>query len=192
MADYATYLKELLRELGVYDLSEGSYNGSELAAAGEALDQVSDLLEEGEREAILVTAEGAGLDRWAALFDLCPVDAGPALRRKALTALLQMGGDSFTLAAINAAIQGCGIKAKVEEKEEWGHIRILFPATAGIPEGFEQIERVILELIPCHLETEFYFRYLTWAECEQQGFTWEMLHDGAYTWERFELAVPEE
>ena len=192
MAGYVTYLKELLRELGIYDLSEGSYNESELAAAGGALDQVSALLEEGEREAILATAEGEGLDRWASLFDLYPVDAGPALRRAALAALLQMGGDSFTLAAINRAIQGCGIKARAEEGEEWGHVRILFPATAGIPDGIEQIERVIGELIPCHLETEFYFRYLTWAECEGQGFTWEMLHEGEHTWESFELAVPAE
>ena len=65
----------------------------------------------------------------------------------------------------------------------------IFPDVAGIPEEFDQIEDIILDIIPCHLETEFYFRYLTWAECEAAGYTWAMIHAAEYTWYEFELAV---
>ena len=66
---------------------------------------------------------------------------------------------------------------------------MIFPDVPGVPEGFEQIRSVILDLIPCHLETEFYFRYITWEECEAQLFTWQMVEDGQHTWYSFELAV---
>ena len=107
----------------------------------------------------------------------------------AAAALLRIGGDCFTLSDINAAISGCGIKALAQEKDRFGYIRIIFPDVAGIPEGFEQIREIILDIIPCHLDVEFYFRYLTWAECEAYGYTWAIVHERAYTWFQFELAV---
>lgn len=186
---YGAYLKELLRPLGVYDLSEASLSGSELAAAGAALDGCCAAIERAEREAILSTAEAEGLTLREDLFAHRPADYGVPLRREAIAALLQVSGDSFTLADINRAIRGCGIRALAQETGTFGHIRVIFPDVGGIPEGFEQIRDVILDLIPCHLETEFYFRYITWAECEAKGFTWAMIHAAKHTWHSFELAV---
>ena len=90
---------------------------------------------------------------------------------------------------INSTISGCGIKALAQEKERFGYIRVIFPDVAGIPEGFEQIREIILDIIPCHLEVEFYFRYLTWQECEAFQYTWAVIHQREYTWHGFELAV---
>ena len=73
-----------------------------------------------------------------------------------------------------------------------GKLRVIFPEVAGVPAEFEQIRRIILDILPCHLETEFYFRYLTWAECEQAGFTWAGVEAAEHTWESFQLAVPPE
>ncbi len=53
-----------------------------------------------------------------------------------------------------------------------GQLRVIFPEVAGEPEDFDQIRKIILDILPCHLEVEFYFRYLTWAECEAAGYTW--------------------
>ena len=186
---YGEYLRELLRPLGVYDLSEESLSGSELRAAGAALDSCNGTMEHVERESVLFTAEAEGLKLREDLFAHRPVDYGVQRRREAIAALLQVSGDSFTLDGINRAIRGCGIWAQAQETGEYGHIRVIFPDVSGIPEGFEQIRDVILDLIPCHLETEFYFRYITWAECEAQGFTWEMIHEAEHTWYSFELAV---
>lgn len=186
---YGDYLRTLLRPLGIYELGQGSLSGSELDALGAGLDQLSQRLEYVEREGQLATAQGEGLDRIEALFARAPVHYSTELRRQAAAALLMIGGDCFTLADINATISGCGIKALAQEKGEFGYIRVIFPDVSGIPAGFEQIQKIILDIIPCHLEVEFYFRYLTWAECEAFEYTWAIIHERAYTWYQFELAV---
>ena len=189
---YCDYLKNLLRPLGIYDLSDRSLSASELEALGHGLDGAEAAIDYAERESALSTAEGEGLDRWEALFANTPVHYSTELRREAIAALLRIGGDSFTLSAINDTISGCGIKALVQEKEQFGYVRVIFPDVAGIPEGFEQIRTIILDIIPCHLEVEFYFRYLTWAECEAMEYTWQQAETAAHTWESFQESVPPE
>ena len=184
----AQYLRQLLAPLGVYDL-EGPFQNGELEALGEALDQAEAALDELHRESCLATAQDWGLERTASLFRRRPIAATPKAMREALAALLRIGGDSFTLDAINDTISGCGIKALVQEKEEFGYVRVIFPEVAGIPEGFEQIRTIILDIIPCHLEVEFYFRYLTWAECHARGYTWAYVHQKEHTWHSFQLDV---
>ncbi|MDE7261763.1 MAG: hypothetical protein K2N78_06850 [Oscillospiraceae bacterium] len=186
---YGEHLRNLLRPLGIYDLKKGSLSGSELDALGHGLDALSERLDYVERESALATAEGEGLDRREALFARTPVHYTTGLRRQALAALLRIGGDCFTLSDINDTISGCGITALVQEKAQFGYVRVIFPEVAGIPDGFEQIREIILDIIPCHLKVEFYFRYLTWAECEAYQYTWAVIHEREYSWYGFELAV---
>ena len=80
-------------------------------------------------------------------------------------------------------------EALAQEKEQFGYIRVIFPETAGVPPEFEQISQIILDIIPCHLEVEFYFRYLTWAECHAHGYTWAVVHQNQWTWQEFQLAI---
>lgn len=186
---YSDHLKKLLHPLGVYDLTAGSLSASELDALGHGLDEAEQALDESERESSLSTAVGEGLDLWESLFASAPVHFSTELRREAIAALLRIGGDSFTLDAINDTISGCGIRAIVQEKEEFGYVRVIFPDVAGIPDDFDRIRTIILDIIPCHLEVEFYFRYLTWAECHAHGYTWAIIHEREYTWLGFQLAV---
>lgn len=188
---YEQYLRALLAPLGVYDLREGTVNGAELSALGAGLDAAAERLDTVEREAVTATAEDEGLDRREALFARRPAATTPRERRAAIAALLQIDGDSLTPAAIDRAIRGCGIRARALELGE-GKLRVIFPEVAGIPAEFEQISRIILDILPCHLEVEFYFRYLTWAECEQAGYTWAAVEAAEHTWESFQLAVPPE
>ena len=189
MTGYYEFLCELLAPLRVYRTERGTVSGSELYAAGEALDEAADALEHAEREGVLPLAEGEGLTRRERLFFRCPASPTTALRREAIAALSRINDDSFTLDAINATISGCGIHALAEETEHTGVIRVSFPNTAGVPEEFERIRRIVLDIIPCHLLTEFYFRYLTWAECEEREMTWADVKAEEHTWESFEKAV---
>ncbi len=186
---YGEHLRKLLRPLEIYDLTPGSLSGSELDALGKGLDALSQRMEYVERESALATAEGEGLRRRELLFARTPVHYSTALRRQAIAALLRIGGDCFTLSDINNTISGCGIRALAQEKDRFGYIRIIFPEVAGVPEGFEQIREIILDIVPCHLDVEFYFRYLIWAECEAYQYTWAIIHEREYTWHGFELAV---
>ena len=103
---------------------------------------------------------------------------------------MQGGRSSFP--AARSAFRLRGIKALAEETEKKGSVKVWFPNTVGVPDEFSQVESIILDIIPCHLLVEFYFRYLTWLECERVGFTWQSVEDAHHTWESFEKAVPEE
>lgn len=185
---YEQYLRALLAPLGVYDLTSGSVSGAELHALGGGLDAVGGELDSVERESLTATAEDEGLCRREALFARRPAAVTPEERRAAIAALLQIDGDSLTPEAIDRTIRGCGIKARALEMGG-GKLRVIFPEVAGIPEEFEQIRQIILDILPCHLEVEFYFRYLTWAECERAGFTWAEVETAEHTWESFQLAI---
>ena len=153
---YGAYLKDLLAPLGVYDL-EGTVNGGELECIGAALDGVEQELEDIEREMLLSTAEGMGLERIESLLARKPVAGTLEDRRAALAALLRIGGDSFTLAAMNDTLRGCGIPAQVEETEDPLEVVVSFPGVEGIPAGFEQTKARIEEILPCHLLVKYQF-----------------------------------
>lgn len=188
---YEGYLRALLEPLGVYDLGTGTINGAELYALGTGLDEVSGRLDTVERESLTATAEDEGLARREALFARRNAAVTPEDRRAAIAALLQIDGDSLTPSDINRTIRGCGIKARAEELGG-GKLRVVFPEVAGIPEEFERIRDIVLDILPCHLGVEFYFRYLTWEECHRVGFTWQMAEDAEHTWESFQVAIPPE
>lgn len=98
--------------------------------------------------------------------------------------------DAALLAAVNQTISGCGVRAVAAETDEQGVVRVTFPQVAGEPEDFARIRDIILEIMPCHLQVDFYFRFLTWEECEAAAWTWQGIEDAGHTWESFEKAVP--
>lgn len=70
------------------------------------------------------------------------------------------------LEAVNQTISGCGVRAVAAETDEQGVVRVTFPQVAGEPETLRASRDIILEIQPCHLQVDFYFRFLTWEECE--------------------------
>ena len=184
---HGQYLRELLRPLGVYDL-EAPFNGGELDAQGEALDGAMDALEEVQRESSLVTAEDWGLEQIARLFVRRPVAREPRQLAAALAALLRIGGDSFTLADINDTVSGCGIPAQVTERGV-GQVTVSFPGVAGEPAGFGQLKERIEAILPAHLDIEYWFWYLTWAELESKFASWQAIEDLDLTWTGLETHV---
>ena len=175
-----------LRPLGVYALGEESVSGAELWAAGTALDTLSARLAEVERESVLATAETEGLARHLALLHRRGVGS-VSDRRASIAALERIRGDSFTPEAIACTLAGCGIAAACSETGQPGAVSVSFPGVVGVPDGFDAIRRAVLEILPCHLAVTFAFRFLTWGECEANGYTWAQV--GAYSWEEFEKAI---
>ena len=188
---YEGYLRALLEPLGVYDLGAGTINGAELYALGVGLDAVDGRLDAVERESLTATAEDEGLARREALFAHRSAAVTPEARRAAIAALLQIDGDSLTPADINRTIRGCGVKARARDLGD-GKLQVVFPEVDGVPEEFERIREIILDILPCHLDVEFCFRFLTWEECHKVGFTWQTVEDAEHTWESFQVAIPPE
>ena len=153
------------------------------------MDGVGDALAELEREVMLDTAEGEGLEAYESLLAHRPVAGTPAARRAALSALLRIGGDSFTVAAINDNLRGFGINAAVSETGRVGVVEVRFPDVPGIPEGFEQLRKIVEEILPCHLQVEYVYWYITWGMVEEKFGTWETLGEGDWNWEEIEKMV---
>ena len=191
MSGHGDYLRQLLAPLRVYRL-EGTANGGELDAQGAALDGVMDRLEDTQREMLVSTAEGRGLEAIESLLARKPVTDSLKRRREALAALLRIGGDSFTLAAINDNLKGCGINAVAAETGTAGQVKVSFPDVPGIPEGFEEMRAIIESILPAHLGIEYVFWYITWAVMEERFDTWGDIEALDLTWEELEKLVWEE
>ena len=131
-----------------------------MTAYGLALDERETELSDTAREMNLVTAADFGLERIEALLPYRPVCETAAQRR---AALLRIGGDSFTLEAINDTLRGCGLNARAEEEKAPGYVNVYFPDVAGIPEGFDRMRTIIEEILPSHVEVTYVFWYNTWG-----------------------------
>ncbi len=185
---YARYLKGMLAPLGVYRL-EGSLNGGELESIGTALDGAAEALETLEREMLLTTAEDGGLRAVESLLVRRPVAHTAEERRQALAALLRIGGDSFTLKAINDNLRGCGLNAVASETGTPGRVEVRFPDVPGIPDGYEEMRKIIEDILPCHLLVDYVFWYITWGALEERFATWGDLEKMDLTWEALEKLV---
>ena len=184
---HARYLRDLLRPLGVYDLN-APFNGGELDVQGEQLDKIMAWLEEIQKEASLTTAESWGLEKIASLLARRPVASEPRKLAAALAALLRIGGDSFTLDAINDTITGCGVPAVVKELGT-AQVSVSFPGVAGEPANFQELKKIIEDILPAHLGIEYDFWYLTWAELEANFHSFREIEDPQFTWEQLETFV---
>ena len=171
----------LLRPLGVYSFREGSFSLGELQALGKALDQLETWAQTAQRESIVLTAQAEGLERMEELFRHGAVEQDTEARRKAIAVFLQIGGDSFTAAALNRCLRACGVPCTVEETGEVNRVKVWFPGVMGVPEGFSWMRAVIEVILPCQLGIFYWFRYCTWQETEQYRLTWGALNAMSWT-----------
>ena len=182
---YTEDLVRLLRPLGVYSFAEGSFSLGELQAMGFGLDGAEAILDEGRREASVLSASEAGLARWEALMGYLPAAASLDARRRAAAAMLRIGQGRFTPAAIADTLAGCGVDVAVVE-EGPNRVGIRFPGLRGIPTGVEQMKVIIERILPCHLEIGYRYAWLIWDELE--AFTWDFAE--GFTWDELSVYNP--
>ena len=179
---YANALVQLLQPLGVYSFREGGFSLGELQALGGALDELQAFEETGQRETILLTATGEGLSGMEALFRGRSAADDVQSRRAAVLAFLQFGGDSFTLSALQSCLNACGVDCLLTEVDV-NHVKLSFPGVMGVPEGIEMFRIVADDILPCQLRIDWFFRYCTWGETQDYGFTWGTLAE--MTWDEW-------
>lgn len=156
MSGAGQQLRDLLAPLGVYRW-EGSFQWGELQSQGEALDAVAAELRHTQREMSLATAEDEGLEAVCALLRRLPDTQDAAALRTALAALLRVGDASFTLAAMNDTLAGCGVCAVAEETDDPLYLVVRFPDYEEEPADFDRLRGIVEDILPCHLFIEYRF-----------------------------------
>ena len=181
-------LRDLLTPLGV-SRWEGSFQWGELQSEGAALDGVAEPLAEFQREMNLVTAQGEGLAGLQALLGVDPGARDKEELRLALAALLRIGRDSFTLAAMNDTLRGCGLPARGEETGDPLHLVVSFPGVGGIPADLDRMQTIIQAILPCHVWVEYALSAMTWGALESRFLDWDSLEGDKITWTDLEDMV---
>lgn len=181
---YFEYLKNLLSPLRLYDM-ENLYGRAELEVLGGSMDLVWSGLETHEKEMLPLTAEGYGLAKYQELLPYSPASDSMENRQKALAALLRIDNAAFTPAAMRDTLAGCGLEVAVEEGEGQ-NVTVSFPGVRGIPENILQLQQRVENILPCHLEIEYKYLFLTWAELESGVASWAELEDMADSWAALE------
>ena len=187
---YAAYLKDLLRPMRLYELGTGD-GAAELECEGEQLDAVFEALQTAQRESIVASAEDTGLSAYEKILPFVPAYVTDRDRRRAIEALLRIDSRSFTPAAINDTVAGCGIRALVEETDTPLTVRVSFPYNRGVPEDFAELQKRIEEILPCHLEITYEFIFVSWQELEKWLETW-LEAEECGTWSAVESWFEEE
>lgn len=183
---YSEYLKGLLRPLRIYVLDEG-YGAVELEREGAALDSCGNTLGQVEQEAFLHTAEGYGLEAYEELVPYRPASETLEERRAAIMALLRIDGGSFTVAALNDTLRGCGVAAVVQEGSEAMTVEVRFPGVRGLPENLEELKKRTEQILPCHLKIDYCYQFITWEQLERWFPSWEAMEAKALDWEHLEI-----
>lgn len=51
-------------------------------------------------------------------------------------------------------------------------VEVYFPDVPGIPDGFDEMKKILEDILPSHLEIQYKFWYITWALMEERFDTW--------------------
>ena len=187
---YGNYLKKLLEPLALYSVS--GIGDAELDAIGEEFDLCFEKLAESEKESLIITAEDEGLGMYEKVLPYIPAYISSKDRKRALLALMRIDECSFTTAALNDAIAGCGIRAVVEETGQMHSVEVSFPYNRGIPENIDELKAKIEEILPCHLAVSYRYIYTVWREIEGFFGSWGALEDNVERWREIEIYFREE
>lgn len=183
---YADKLIGLLAPLGVYTFDQGSLSLGEILAVGEQLDDAENAMTQLLGESFLDQASLGTLRKWESLL-LRPVGTDDASSlRKALAALLEIDQSSFTLAAINRAVAGCGVSAIVTE-DGTNQVAVSFPGVMGQPQGLDRIKLIVEDILPCQVGVRYNFAFYTWANTRE--LTWSQ--SLSYTWDQLKVLTEE-
>lgn len=148
---YSEYLKQMLKPLKIYDLSDGSYNSAELTVLGMALDECCDEAQKLEREAFIPTAEDYGLSLYE---EILPRHYAVIVRtrRKAIISMLSVNNGTFTERELTKVLSGCGEPTTVTETGEKMQVIVDFTDVETVPANFNALSKWVESMLPCHLD----------------------------------------
>lgn len=152
---YREYLWQMLQPLGVY--SGSGFNGGEMTALGNALDQAEQYLDRVWQESVLMSAENDGLSKGETLFPMYP-GTETEQRRRALQALWQTDNRCASRTGILKTLEACGIRVGLAALGQF-QVIMVFSEPLTIYDEPVFLFWVLEQVMPCHLSVIIRFSY---------------------------------
>lgn len=167
---YADFLKQMLKPLGVYDLT-GGYASAELDAVGETFDAADTMLENALECAGLHSASDEVLTKLEELFPVLIFGSDEAQRLEAVREFYRVGDGYSSIAKLQRQLIACGFSAELTEGDEKFTADIFFDNVRG--ELNDQEAETVRNVMPAHIMLNLVCSGLTWDRAEELFSTWE-------------------
>lgn len=127
-----------------------------------------------------------GLDNWEKMLGIPKNNFDLITRRENIKAKMRSRGTSTIAVIKNICESYSNGEVEIIEDNANYSFTIKFIGTLGIPKAFEELDRTINEIKPCHLAHNYAFTYMSWEAFDKYNYTWEKWDTLKLTWDEFE------
>lgn len=167
---YADYLKQMLKPLGVYNLSSG-YGEAEIDAIGTMLDGVDSEMENALENAAFYAVSEEALKKLEELFPILVFGDSDARRLEAVKEFSRVNDGWSSVSSLQKQLDACGLSVEISEGDEKFTVDLNFDNVRG--ELTAQETEVVQSIMPAHVMLNYICGGLTWDRAEELFPTWE-------------------
>lgn len=175
-----------LSPLGIYNLSNDTLVYKELIMYSVALDEISSLLEELERECFVQTAVSYGLSNREKIWGFERDDLSVEKRKSIILNRLNIDENNFTLEAMENFLSVVNFNADIEENPTENQVLINNKNTSYSKAERAWIKEQLVNFFPAHLELIVDFRVITWEDIDNKNLTFAQMDSASLTWKDIE------
>lgn len=175
-------MKQKLRPLGFYNLSDGTLINAELSSYAVVFDEISEMLAEIERECFVCTAESYGLSIRERMLGPEQTNKSVEERRNQLLYRSSITANDFTKSSIEKAIATAGLNGSIVEYPTQNSVHINCSGLIDNSLDKDDAQKMVEEFLPAHLNYIFNFSTLQWDTIDANGYTFDEMDDQNLTW----------
>ncbi len=147
---------------------------------GVELEQLYVQIENAINQFFVPTATEEGLKSWEEMLAI-PRNLSLSVEERREVIVAKLRGSGTTTVQLVKEVSESFAYGEVEviEKNASYTIRIKFVGKKGIPKNLDGLKKALREIVPAHLDIEYEFTYMTWAEFERYNKTiaeWDALN----------------
>lgn len=184
--DSLNSMKQKLRPLGFYNLSDNSLISSELAAYADVLNDIEAQLVELERERYITTSESYGLEMRERILSEKKSERTIESRRNILLYRYSINPTDFNENSIKQVMKNAGIIGEIVEIPREFKIYINCLEIENRLEDKANIKEMIEEFLPAHLDCIFNFGNLKWDTIDNGNKTFDEMDAQNLTWDEID------
>ncbi len=128
-----------------------------------------------------------GLDYWEKMLGIKKNNFDLITRRENIKAKMRSRGTSTLSLIKNICESYSNGEVEIIENNSNYSFTIKFIGTLGIPKAFEELDKTINEIKPCHLAHNYDFTYITWDKLDNYNKTWDEWDTLNLTWDELEV-----